>query len=315
MDTLFPLESYTANVAKAKPFLKWAGGKSQLLEQIRNLLPRELENGEIARYVEPFVGGGAVFFDTSQNFPLNEFVLLDINEDLVLAYLTIKFVADDLITVLAEMENEYRSLPVEDQSTYFYKTRAVLNETKSQTDYRSFNPDWITRTARILFLNRTCFNGLFRVNSKGEFNVPFGRYTNPTICPSENLRRVSQVLQSAEIRVGDFEESEPFVDSHTFVYFDPPYRPLNKTANFTSYAASTFNENDQLRLAGFFRKLDRLGARLMLSNSDPKNENPDDDFFEKAYAGFRIERVRASRMINCDAQKRGRIHEVIVTNY
>lgn len=315
MDTLFPLESYSANVGKAKPFLKWAGGKSQLLDQIRNLLPCELENGVISRYVEPFVGGGAVFFDASQNFSLNEFVLLDINEDLVLAYLTIKVAADELINLLAEMENKYRTLPAEDQAAYFYETRTVFNKTKSQIDYRSFNPGWITRTARILFLNRTCFNGLFRVNSRGEFNVPFGRYTNPTICPSENLRRVSQLLQSAEIRVGDFEESEPFVDSHTFVYFDPPYRPLNKTANFTSYAASTFDESDQLRLARFFRRLDRLSAKLMLSNSDPKNENPNDDFFEKAYVGFRIERVRASRMINCDAQKRGQIYEVIVTNY
>ncbi len=308
-------ESCSRDADKAKPFLKWAGGKSQLLGEIRKRLPAGIEDGTITRYVEPFIGGGAVFFDVSQSHSFDNCLLLDANEDLILVYRTIQSSVDKLVGILSNIAYEYHELSPEKQSEYFYKTRLAFNEAKPGIDYSTFGPAWLDRAAQILFLNRTCFNGLFRVNSRGEFNVPIGSYKDPAICHPENLRRVARALQNAEIRVGDFEACAPSVDSRTFVYFDPPYRPLNKTAKFTSYASTAFDEASQLRLAQFFRQLDKCGAKLMLSNSDPKNEDPDDDFFENAYADFTIERVKATRMINSDAAARGQINEVIVTNY
>ena len=166
-----------------------------------------------------------------------------------------------------------------------------------------------------IFLNKTCFNGLFRVNSKGGFNVPFGDYVNPKICHEENLRSVSKILQNTTILRGDFTESRNFIDSNTFVYFDPPYRPLNKTSNFTSYSKFEFTDDEQLKLATFFNEMSQKDVKMLLSNSDPKNEEPDDDFFENAYQTFNINRVLASRAINSKAEKRGKINEIIVTNY
>jgi DNA adenine methylase len=167
----------------------------------------------------------------------------------------------------------------------------------------------------MLFMNRTGYNGLFRVNSQGEFNVPFGRYKNPRLLDAGNLRRVAALLQDVIIQQGDFEEIEPFVDRKTLVYFDPPYRPLSPTAHFTSYSAQIFDDQQQLRLADFFRRLDAKGSKLMLSNSDPHNVDPEDDFFERAYRGFRIERLQARRNINRNAGKRGKISELLILNY
>lgn len=301
--------------SKAKPFLKWAGGKTQLLEQMSNFFPVELKLGKIKRYVEPFIGGGAVFFYIAQMYDIDQFFISDVNEELVLAYKTVQSDVDDLIDMLWEMERKYLRLNIEKQKKYFYDIRSRFNESRSLINFHNFKSNWVERSAQIIFLNRTCFNGLFRVNSNSEFNVPFGKCKNPTICAEENLREVSQLLQSAEIYFGDFTACEEFVNSNTFVYFDPPYRPISKTASFTSYSKYDFDDATQLRLASFYRLLNRKGANLMLSNSDPKNENPKDRFFEEAYKKFHIERVKANRMINCNADKRGAINELLIMNY
>ncbi len=309
------IEATGINPVKARPFLKWAGGKSQLLEAIRARLPEGIGLGKMTRYAEPFVGSGAVFFDLSHRFSFSECLLMDANDDLTRAYQVLQSFPEMLIKALTAMANEYRALSNEDRRAYFYMVRRAFNEPWQDSGCDAFGPDAVARTARLIFLNRTCFNGLYRVNSRGRFNVPFGRYDNPTICNAANLRLVSRALQGVEIRTGDFESCADFIDAHTFVYFDPPYRPLSKTAHFTSYAAHTFDDASQLRLARFFRKLDQRGAKLMLSNSDPKNENPEDDFFDRAYEGFRIERVKAARAINSNARLRGPVNELIITNY
>lgn len=300
---------------KAKPFLKWAGGKAQLVDQITKHFPIELRTGLIHKYAEPFVGGGALFFRIAQTYDIDEFLIADVNEELILAYQTIKKDVSSLIDLLKWMQTKYHRLSPNRQKEYFYSIRFEFNEKRLHINYQRFQESWIERTAQIIFLNRTCFNGLFRVNSKGEFNVPFGCYKNPLICAEDNLRQVSELLQRTQIQLGDFTICEPFVTSDTFVYFDPPYRPISKTANFTSYSRYDFDDIAQLRLASFYRLLDEKGAKLMLSNSDPKNENPNDQFFEEAYKGFHIERVRANRMINCNADKRGAISELLIMNY
>ncbi|MBM3130966.1 MAG: DNA adenine methylase [Chloroflexi bacterium] len=299
----------------ARPCLKWAGGKTQLLDQIAARLPAELRAGKLARYVEPFVGSGAVFFFVAENFPTREYFLSDLNPELVLVYRVIRANVDALIAALTKIERKYFKLAPDAQKKFFYDTRAKFNATRAHLDCDNFQPEWIARAAQIIFLNRTCYNGLFRVNARGGFNVPFGSYKNPRICDAENLRAVARLLQRATIEQGDFAACARVVDRDTFVYFDPPYRPLSATASFTAYARAEFDDAAQRRLAEFYRALDARGAKLMLSNSDPKNVNPDDDFFEQLYAGFRITRVSAARMINSVASKRGAINELIVTNY
>jgi len=300
---------------KAKPFLKWAGGKAQLIEQIVQYLPNELKLGKIRRYVEPFVGGGALFFNIAKRYEIEEFYISDVNEELILAYKSIQNDVDRLISLLKIMERKYHNLTPTKQKEYFYSVRNNMNKNLQSINFTKYDESWIERTAQIIFLNRTCFNGLFRVNSKGEFNVPFGKYKKPLICSEGNLRAVSEHLRNTQIRLGDFTECERFITSDTFVYFDPPYRPISRTASFTSYSKYEFDDASQLRLASFFKLLDKKGAKIMLSNSDPKNENPKDHFFENAYKEFRIVRVKANRMINCNADRRGAINELLIINY
>lgn len=298
-----------------KPFLKWAGGKGQLLEQMSRYFPEQFGISNIKRYVEPFIGGGAIFFYIAQVSYIQEFFISDVNEELILVYQTIQRDVEGLIDHLTKFQQQYFQLDVEQQKELFYRVRSEFNVSRSTINFFKYHPEWTLRAAQLIFLNRTCYNGLFRVNSKSEFNVPFGRYKNPRICDKENLRATSQVLQGVEIYSGDFFECQSFVDADTFVYFDPPYRPISKTASFTSYSSYDFDDEAQKRLAQLFRELDKKGAKLMLSNSDPKNENLNDDFFDKLYEGFRINRVMAARMINCDATKRGPINELVITNY
>lgn len=302
----------------AAPFLKWAGGKSQLLRKMESFFPEELKRGRIVRYVEPFVGGGAVFFYIAQKYRVEELVIADVNPELILAYRTVRADVASLIDILSVMERDYLSLGEDERSEYFYDVRSRFNEDLPKIDFSASlksSPDWIVRTAQLIFLNRTCFNGLFRVNSQGEFNVPFGNYKNPTICNRERLESASHLLQSAHIHLGDFEGTAEFADENSFVYLDPPYRPISSTASFTSYQRDTFDDSEQLRLASFYEKMSKAGAKLMLSNSDPKNEDPEDDFFERAYRGYRIERVKAKRNINCDGDGRGPVNELLILNY
>lgn len=317
MPTQLPLiPDFPRTTTKAKPFLKWAGGKTQLLPQFRRLYPDELKHGQITKYVDPFLGGGAVFFDVAQSYPIQKAFLYDINEELILVYKVVQRQVEGLIKELRELSDRYFQLNDEQRSVFYYQIRSKFNAQRSEIDFKSFSTEWIERAAMMLFLNRTCFNGLFRLNKKGEFNVPFGRYKRPKIVDVDNLLNASQILQLAEIRHGDFEESAEVIDDYTFVYFDPPYKPISKTSSFTSYSKDSFSDKDQIRLAKYFRYLDKTtGAKLMLSNSDPTNTDPSDRFFEKIYEGFYIYHVFANRMINSVAEKRGPIRELVVTNY
>jgi DNA adenine methylase len=284
----------------AKPFLKWAGGKTQLLAEIGQHLPEGIKTGEIDTYVEPFVGGGAVFFHIAQRYKsIRHFYLFDINEDLVNCYNAVKHNVKSFIAQLKELEEEFLGKTKLAQKKFYYVIRDEFNSDRSP--------------AKLTFLNKTCYNGLYRVNRKDQFNVPFGYYKNPTICDADNLIGVSEILQRAEIICSDFEECEYYSTDRTFVYFDPPYRPLSPTAGFTSYSKEDFNEKDQIRLAEFCRRINSKGAKFLLSNSDPKNEDPTDRFFEDYYEGFSIDTVRAVRPINCKASGRGEINELLIT--
>ena len=299
---------------KAKPFLKWAGGKGQLLAQIGQHLPPGLWEGSLTKYAEPFIGGGAVFFQVANSFSVDEFFISDMNEDLVLAYRTIRQQVELLIERLQAIERVYQLLDVDGRKEFFYETREMFNQRRTLGSGAAPDEE-AGHVARLIFLNRTCFNGLYRVNSSGEFNVPHGNYKNPRICDVANLRSVSRSLRNAEIRFGDFTACRDFVDENTFVYLDPPYRPISKTASFNSFYKSPFGDEEQKRLAHFYQELGNAGAKLMLSNSDPQNENPDDSFFEDLYAGFSIHRVFASRKINSNGAKRGPITELLIANY
>ena len=302
-------------VPHARPFLKWAGGKTQLLRQISKRLPPEMKNGEITHYVEPFVGGGAVFFYLGQRFSFVHSSIFDANEELILAYRVIKKSTKKLIHELESLESAYLSKSNEDRERLFYNVRDSFNKKKPEINFQTYDAEWVTRAAQNIFLNRTCYNGLFRMNRKGEFNVPFGRYKTPRILNKDNLNDVAALLKTTTIIAGDFTRCKKFVDNTTFVYLDPPYRPLNDTSSFTSYAKDGFSDTDQRRLAGFFKELDKKGAKIMLSNSDPRNENTEDSFFDELYAYYTIERVPAKRSINCNGDRRGNINELIITNY
>ncbi len=299
----------------AKPFLKWVGGKTQLIEQLDSNVPPELSEGVLETYVEPFVGGGSFFFHVAQKYPFKKLVIADSNQDLILAYWTIRERVGSLIVKLNEVQTKYLSLSDAKREDYYYTTRKKFNEGKRLVDFQSFSEDWIERTAELIFLNKTCFNGLFRVNAAGSFNVAFGRYENPRICDPNNLIAVSQILARTKILLGDFTCVRDHLDAKVFAYLDPPYRPLSATSNFTAYSSSTFTETDQQRLADFCRDATSLGSRLMISNSDPDNIAPADTYFQDNYPGYRITRVYANRMVNCKADRRGKISELIIMNY
>ena len=299
----------------SRPFIKWAGGKSQLIDEIDERLPVELREREITTYFEPFLGGGAVFFYIAQKFSIERAVLFDINEDLIITYKVIKYNPEELMRFIDYYKYLYNNLDIEKQKDFFYSIRENYNKNKVKINFNDYNNGWIEHAAQMIFLNKTCYNGLYRLNSKGEFNVPFGKYKNVKFYDKENILYSSALLQKAELYICDFEEIIHYDVNNAFIYFDPPYRPISQTASFTSYSKFDFSENDQIRLATIFKELDKRNARLMLSNSDPKNVNPDDDFFEKHYKGFNIQRVYANRMINCNGEKRGKINELIITNY
>ncbi len=299
----------------AKPFLKWAGGKSQLLEELEKLYPSELKEGIINRYFEPFIGSGAVFLEIAQRYKVKSFYLVDKNEDLILTYMVIQRDVDTLIDFLSRYVKKYLELNDDDKREYFYEIRSIYNLQRFNINYNRYSENWVPRAAQLIFLNKTCYNGLFRVNKKGDFNVPFGKYKRPHFFDGDNLRRISDILKNAEILINDFMALKKKITSRSFVYFDPPYRPISRTSSFTSYSKFDFDDSEQIRLAKFFKYLDTRGAKVMLSNSDPKNTNPDDTFFEDLYRGFRITRVLAKRSINCNGDKRGHIYELVITNF
>lgn len=314
--TSAPLSSTTVPSTPAKPFLKWAGGKSQLLAQFAQHYPPELAQGKLTRYVEPFLGGGAVFLELAQRYAIPCAHLSDVNPEVVLAYRVVQADVEPLIERLEDHACAYLGADETGRATYYYAIRSKYNAQAATLNYGLYGAAWIERAAAMLFLNKCCYNGLFRVNARGEFNVPHGRYRRPLICDDRNLRRVASLLQSAELRVAPFTACAARVDADSLVYFDPPYRPLTRTAGFTAYSPFKFDDDDQRDLARFFAHLhDTTGAKLMLSNSDPSSIHPADDFFTQLYGRFTIRRVWANRMINAQADKRGKIPELLITNY
>ena len=291
----------------AKPFLKWAGGKGQLLDAFDKMFPQELIDEKTKTYIEPFVGGGAVLFHILQNYKIEKAYINDINKELINCYRCIKADVDEVIRQLEILENEY--LSSKDRAKYFYNVRERYNQIHLNGHY-----DY-EKCADFIFLNHTCFNGLYRVNKSGKFNVPHGKYKNPLICDKDNLLLCSQLLQKVEISFGDYRQVLLNADKDSFVYFDPPYRPLIENNSFVNYDKTGFDDNDQIELSQNYKKLDKQNCLLMLSNSDPKNTNVNDNFFDDLYKGFNIERVYAKRMINCQASKRGNITEIVVMNY
>jgi DNA adenine methylase len=300
----------------AKPFLKWAGGKNQLLEQFKNYYPTDLKNGIIKNYVEPFLGGGAVFFDIAQRFNIERAYLSDINKDLILTYQVIQQQPDDLLEYLAHYQKRYDQTEQEQRNELFLTMRTQFNEQRFEIDYQKLSDHSVLRATLFIALNKTCFNGLFRLNSKGAFNVPYGKYKTAMILDEANILAVSLLLQRVKIVSAEYTDCWNQVNDQSFVYFDPPYRPVSQTANFTTYTGFEFKDQEQLQLALFFKKLDQeKGAKLMLSNSDPTFNNPHDNFFEQAYSGYNIFKVSANRAINCDGNKRGKITELLITNF
>jgi DNA adenine methylase len=302
-------------VGRAAPLLKWAGGKTQLLPVLTQHFPQQLIEGKVKSYIEPFVGGSAVFFHLANSYHFDNAYLFDLNHELVVLYNTVKKSVVELIEVLAEIEKNYLPLSPEERATYFYQIRETYNQQSAQIKQNAaHSPIHPERAAQTLFLNKTCFNGLFRVNKSGGFNVPHGDYKNPTILSRNRLLAASTALSRATICLGDFTQCAPLADDKSFIYYDPPYRPLSKSSSFTSYAKDSFDDNEQRRLCEFFKELDRKNALQLLSNSDPTNSG-DDPFFDNLYQDFSINRVSAKRMINSDGKKRGEIRELIIKNY
>ncbi|KAB8317612.1 DNA adenine methylase [Tolypothrix campylonemoides VB511288] len=266
-----------------RPFLKWAGGKSRLIQQYFNYFPIDFKN-----YYEPFLGGGAVFFHLLHH-KISKAILTDINAELITTYRCVRDNVEELINLLKEHE-------IQHSKDYYYRMRTTIESNE------------LKKAARLIYLNKTCFNGLYRENSKGEFNVPIGRYKKPNICDLSNLRLASTALQSAEIEVRSFEEVLNYGKNKDFVYFDPPYYPVSSTSNFTSYSRYAFDENEQCRLRDVFVELAERGVKVMLSNSDTS-------FIRNLYKDFHIYTISAGRAINSNAKKRGKINELLVTSY
>ncbi len=290
-----------------KPFIKWAGGKGQLLGEIRRHYPAK----NINKYCEPFIGGGAVLFDLLSQYSFNEVYISDTNKELINTYRVVKGNVHELINILSQIQKDFWPLDENERKSYYYSVRDEFNGLKCS---KSFGID-VRQAALFIFLNRTCFNGLYRVNSKGLYNVPIGSYKKPTICDADNLKNVSNALSNVAIHLGDYSESFSFIDEKTFVYIDPPYRPLTVTASFTSYNETLFDDKEQIRLAEYVKTIDSLGAKVVASNSDPKNVNEADDFFDVIYSPYNIQRVNATRMINSNSSARGIINELLIANY
>lgn len=292
---------------KAKPFIKWVGGKGQLLEQLDELLPVNFAQWEDATYIEPFVGGGAMLFHLLQTYPnISRAVINDINPKLTTCYRVIRDNPRELIDRLKETEDYYKGLKTEECRKDFYlQQRKAFNGSLPEVE----------QAAAFIFLNRTCFNGLYRENRKGEYNVPFGRYANPQICNEELILADSKVLQRVEILTGEFEETFAHAQGRTLFYFDPPYRPLSDTSSFNDYTKQAFNDEAQIRLKNFCDRVSAEGFSFMLSNSDCLGKNGEDRFFDDLYQDYCIERVWAKRSVNAIASKRGKLTEILVHNY
>lgn len=294
----------------AKPFLKWAGGKTQLIPEIDGRFPESFSREKVT-YIEPFVGSGALLFYVLNKYSnIEKAIINDVNSDLIITYKQIKNNLENLIDSLDKLQKEYHALAEDkDERTSYYLGKRALYNDKDRSD--------IDVATLFIFLNKTCFNGLYRVNSKGLYNVPIGSSKTPAILNEPNLREVSRILQKVEILNGDYSEVLSRVNNkgNVFFYFDPPYRPLSTTSSFNSYAKGDFNDEQQIRLKEFCDTLHQKGIKWMLSNSDVKFANPEDDFFDDLFCNYQIERVQAKRSINSKGTGRGSISELLINNY
>lgn len=293
------------NYTSVKPFIKWAGGKSQLLNEIRAKYPENID-----KYCEPFVGGGAVLLDVLANCHPGEVMINDINPELTNTYAQIKNSVYELIEMLSEMQARFWEKDDTDRKVMYLANRERFNDIKVNGNEQID----LEKAALFIFLNKTCFNGLYRINSKGLFNVSMGAYKNPPICDAENLKLISMLLQNVQIRCGDYSKCVDFIEENTFAYIDPPYRPLTETASFTSYSETEFGDKQQIELGRFVDEISAKRAKVVVSNSDPKNSDENDNFFDELYSSYTIMRVSAKRMINSKASSRGSINELLISN-
>ena len=294
---------------KVKPFLKWVGGKSSLLSEIRRYYP--FDDGKITKYVEPFVGGGAVLFDILNKYELEAVYINDSNAQLINAYRIVRDDVNALIEALRIMQNEFLPMSTEERKAYYTDKRNQFNALIGDSSL----DNKVLKSALMIFLNKTCFNALYRVNSKGLFNVPMGTYRNPTICDEDNLRAVSERLKGVTVLCEDYHNTIDFIDSKTFVYLDPPYRAISKTSNFTSYTREWDGDKSQIVLSEFIDDINAEGALVLMSDSDPKNTDAEDSFFDTLYSSYNIKRVEAKRSINCKADGRGAVKELLISNF
>lgn len=303
-----PFQQVTTDFGTAKPFVKWVGGKGQLISQLVDLLPSDFAQWQDVTYIEPFVGGGAFFFHMLRHYGnITRAVINDVNPDLIKCYSVVKEQPDKLIQALEEIQAEYYALPDEPKRQQFFLEKRAEFNTK--------NLPPLDNSKLFIFLNRTCFNGLYRVNKKGLFNVPFGKYVRPTICDKETIMADSRLLQRVEILNGDYSATLDKAEGKTLFYFDPPYRPLSSTSSFNDYTKDSFNDDEQRRLKEFCDRIHTAGHFFMLSNSDCLAKDGKDRFFDDLYAAYSIERVWASRSVNANPAKRGKLTEILVRNF
>lgn len=291
---------------KTKPFVKWAGGKSQLISEIRKKYPKNIKC-----YCEPFVGGGAVLFDILANYKPEKVLINDINKELIITYYQLQNNVDNLIKKLVALQNEFISADLEQRKIIYNNNRKLYNSLKN----KSCENNELEIASLFIFLNKTCFNGLYRVNKNGDFNVPMGSYKNPLICDEFNLKKSSSLLKNVKIICGDYSRCIDYINDETFVYIDPPYRPLTQTSSFTSYSAKVFDDKEQIRLADFINIISRKGAIVVASNSDPQNADENDMFFDNLYRNYSIKRIQAKRAINSKSEGRGNVSELLISNF
>lgn len=293
-----------------KPFVKFLGGKTQLLGTLENYRYK----GKVERYVEPFVGGGAFMFHLLGTGFSGEIYINDINEDLIKCYQVIRDNVVGLKAALSDLSSKYYSFGEEKQREFYLQIRDLYNSRFDGSFVKIYGG--VQDAALFIFLNKTSFNGMYRVNKKNEFNVPFGRIINPLFCDEDSFDEISRIFKDVDIKVfsGDYAVMSNYCNGKTFVYMDPPYKPISSSSSFNNYYSNNFDDQEQMRLSFFCRYLNNLGAKFMLSNSDLKNFE-DNGFFDTLYNGFNVERVEAIRKVNSKGDGRGKIKELIIRNY
>ena len=315
-DELNTIEETNELLKEAKPFLKWVGGKTKLLSEIESRLPEDIKEGKIKTYIEPFIGGGAVFFYMLSKYKFDNLIISDINKELILTYKVIKNNVEELISILEDNDEKYNSLSsLEEKQEFYNSIKNEFNKEKDILNYDAIGENEIKHASFMIFLNKSCFNGLYRENKKGEFNVPFGKKEILNSFNRDNMLSINKALKDVTILNGDFEKVKKYIDKDTFIYMDPPYRPLKDKKSFKNYSKEEFNDDTQIRLNEFCKYINETGAKFMESNSDPKNTDEEDNFFDELYNDFNIERIKAARSVNSKGDGRGKVSEIIIKNY